>query len=57
MADDQSPLAAAPHDPLLVEYDELVCVEAERAGFTVVRARRSSTSAALTDAQEREGRS
>ncbi|MHC5256644.1 phosphatase domain-containing protein [Streptomyces sp. UC4497] len=40
----------------LVDDDELVCDEAERAGFTVVRARWASTSAALKDAQEREGR-
>ncbi|MCX4831602.1 hypothetical protein OHA73_03805 [Streptomyces sp. NBC_00483] len=39
-----------------VDDDELVCDEAERAGFTVVRARWASTSAALNDAQEREGR-
>lgn len=41
---------------VLVDDDELVCDEAERAGFTVVRARWASTSAALKDAQEREGR-
>ncbi|MFJ9038910.1 haloacid dehalogenase-like hydrolase [Streptomyces sp. NPDC102406] len=41
---------------MLVDDDELVCDEAERAGFTVVRARWASTSAALKDAQEREGR-
>ncbi|MGD6740911.1 LNS2 domain-containing protein [Streptomyces sp. BH106] len=40
----------------LVDDDELVCDEAERAGFTVVRARWASTSAALKDAQESEGR-
>ncbi|MEV8021872.1 hypothetical protein AB0O76_37235 [Streptomyces sp. NPDC086554] len=41
---------------VLVDDDELVCDEAERAGFKVVRARWASTSAALKDAQEREGR-
>lgn len=41
---------------MLVDDDELVCDEAERAGFKVVRARWASTSAALKDAQEREGR-
>ncbi|MEV1022786.1 hypothetical protein [Streptomyces sp. NPDC050264] len=41
---------------MLVDDDELVCDEAEHAGFTVVRARWASTSAALKDAQEREGR-
>ncbi|MFJ8821190.1 hypothetical protein ACIREE_05345 [Streptomyces sp. NPDC102467] len=41
---------------MLVDDDELVCDEAERAGFSVVRARWASTSAALKDAQEREGR-
>ncbi|WP_425839204.1 LNS2 domain-containing protein [Streptomyces fractus] len=41
---------------VLVDDDELVCDEAERAGFTVVRARWASTSAALKDAQERQGR-
>ncbi|QNS02892.1 phosphatase domain-containing protein [Streptomyces xanthii] len=41
---------------MLVDDDELVCLEAERAGFTVVRARWASPSAALKDAQEREGR-
>ena len=41
---------------MLVDDDELVCDEAERAGFTVVRARWASTSTALKDAQEREGR-
>ncbi|MBO1334580.1 hypothetical protein [Streptomyces sp. VRA16 Mangrove soil] len=40
----------------LVDDDELVCDEAEHAGFTVVRARWASASAALKDAQEREGR-
>ncbi|WP_138908009.1 phosphatase domain-containing protein [Streptomyces chryseus] len=41
---------------MLVDDDELVCVAAEQAGFTVVRARWAATSAALRDAQEREGR-
>ncbi|MCI3934497.1 phosphatase domain-containing protein [Streptomyces sp. AN091965] len=41
---------------VLVDDDELVCDDAERAGFTVVRARWARTSAALKDAQEREGR-
>ncbi|MEU1195018.1 hypothetical protein ABZ446_02190 [Streptomyces sp. NPDC005813] len=41
---------------VLVDDDELVCTDAERAGFTVVRARWATTSAALKDAQEREGR-
>jgi phosphoglycolate phosphatase-like HAD superfamily hydrolase len=41
---------------VLVDDDELVCDEAERAGFRVVRARWAMASAALKDAQEREGR-
>ncbi|GGS20196.1 hypothetical protein GCM10010252_69350 [Streptomyces aureoverticillatus] len=41
---------------MLVDDDELVCADAERAGFTVVRARWGSPSAELRDAQEREGR-
>ncbi|WP_156725128.1 phosphatase domain-containing protein [Streptomyces apocyni] len=41
---------------ILVDDDELVCDEAERAGFTVVRARWAAESAELKDAQEREGR-
>ncbi|GAA2960122.1 hypothetical protein [Streptomyces enissocaesilis] len=41
---------------MLVDDDELVCVAAEQAGFRVVRARWAATSAALRDAQEREGR-
>ncbi|MFI5683470.1 hypothetical protein [Streptomyces sp. NPDC051636] len=41
---------------VLVDDDELVCDDAERAGFTVVRARWAERSAALADAQEREGR-
>ncbi|MFE9396619.1 HAD family acid phosphatase [Streptomyces flavidovirens] len=40
---------------MLVDDDELVCAAAEQAGFTVVRARWAATSAALRDAQEREG--
>ena len=40
----------------LVDDDELVCDDAERAGFTVVRARWAAKSAALEEAQEREGR-
>ncbi|MFD5073793.1 hypothetical protein [Streptomyces sp. NPDC058371] len=41
---------------VLVDDDELVCEDAERAGFTVVRARWAATSAALKEAQEGEGR-
>ncbi|MFE2971339.1 hypothetical protein ACFXKC_48675 [Streptomyces sp. NPDC059340] len=41
---------------VLVDDDELVCDEAERDGFRVVRARWATTSPALKDAQEREGR-
>nr|WP_202500436.1 hypothetical protein [Streptomyces sp. SID5476] len=41
---------------VLVDDDELVCEDAERAGFTVVRARWAAASAALKAAQEREGR-
>ncbi|MER5532956.1 hypothetical protein ABT050_04620 [Streptomyces mirabilis] len=41
---------------VLVDDDELVCDEAERAGFRVVRARWATASEALKDAQEREGR-
>jgi hypothetical protein len=41
---------------VLVDDDELVCEDAERAGFTVVRAGWAATSAALKVAQEREGR-
>ncbi|MFJ9870619.1 hypothetical protein [Streptomyces sp. NPDC101165] len=40
----------------LVDDDELVCDDAERAGFAVVRARWAAKSPALEDAQEREGR-
>jgi hypothetical protein len=41
---------------VLVDDDELVCEDAERAGFTVVRARWTAPSAELKVAQEREGR-
>ncbi|WP_251095933.1 hypothetical protein [Streptomyces sp. Caat 7-52] len=41
---------------MLVDDDELVCDDAERAGFKVVRARWAAKSAALEEAQEREGR-
>ncbi|MEU9149537.1 hypothetical protein AB0D59_03080 [Streptomyces sp. NPDC048417] len=41
---------------VLVDDDELVCEDAERAGFTVVRARWADRSAALEQAQEGEGR-
>ncbi|MFG2430677.1 hypothetical protein [Streptomyces sp. NPDC048590] len=41
---------------VLVDDDDLVCDAAERAGFTVVRARWAFTSPSLKDAQEREGR-
>ncbi|GAA3808016.1 hypothetical protein GCM10022403_047730 [Streptomyces coacervatus] len=41
---------------VLVDDDELVCEDAERAGFTVVRARWTAPSAALEAAQEGEGR-
>ncbi|MFI6638454.1 haloacid dehalogenase-like hydrolase [Streptomyces sp. NPDC050504] len=41
---------------MLVDDDELVCDAAQAAGFRVVRARWADTSAALKDAQEREGR-
>ncbi|MGC9540502.1 LNS2 domain-containing protein [Streptomyces sp. UG1] len=41
---------------VLVDDDELVCEDAERAGFTVVRARWTAPSAVLKVAQEREGR-
>lgn len=41
---------------VLVDDDELVCEDAERAGFTVVRARWAAQSAELKVAQEREGR-
>ncbi|MFF5896955.1 hypothetical protein ACFY8O_13605 [Streptomyces argenteolus] len=41
---------------VLVDDDELVCDAAERAGFTVVRARWAVTRPAMKHAQEREGR-
>ncbi|MFG3288215.1 hypothetical protein ACGF3G_05325 [Streptomyces sp. NPDC048179] len=41
---------------VLVDDDELVCDDAERAGFAVVRARWADRSAALEQAQEGEGR-
>ncbi|GHH17401.1 LNS2 domain-containing protein [Streptomyces lanatus] len=41
---------------VLVDDDELVCEDAERAGFKVVRARWTTPSAALKSAQESEGR-
>ncbi|WEH14042.1 hypothetical protein [Streptomyces sp. VNUA24] len=41
---------------VLVDDDELVCADAERAGFPVVRARWAADSAALKEAQEGEGR-
>ncbi|GGN39566.1 phosphatase domain-containing protein [Streptomyces fuscichromogenes] len=41
---------------VLVDDDELVCDAAERAGFSVVRARWADRSAALEQAQEGEGR-
>ncbi|MCX5425368.1 HAD family acid phosphatase [Streptomyces sp. NBC_00078] len=41
---------------VLVDDDELVCEDAQRAGFTVVRARWTAPSAALEAAQEGEGR-
>ncbi|MFD4337644.1 hypothetical protein ACFWPP_10695 [Streptomyces anulatus] len=44
------------HVRMLVDDDELVCDAAQVAGFTVVRARWADPSAALKDAQEREGR-
>jgi hypothetical protein len=49
-------LAATREVRMLVDDDELVCDAARRAGFRVVRAHWASTSAALKDAQEREGR-
>ena len=41
---------------VFVDDDELVCADAERAGFTVVRARWRASSAELKAAQEGEGR-
>nr|WP_107908767.1 hypothetical protein [Streptomyces chartreusis] len=49
-------LASTREIRVLVDDDELVCEDAERAGFTVVRARWTAPSAALESAQEREGR-
>jgi hypothetical protein len=49
-------LARAREIRVLVDDDELVCEDAERAGFTVVRAGWAARSAALKVAQEREGR-
>ncbi|MFI2643970.1 hypothetical protein [Streptomyces sp. NPDC018610] len=41
---------------VLVDDDELVCADAEDAGFRVLRARWAAPSAELKDAQERQGR-
>ncbi|MEV8550149.1 hypothetical protein AB0L04_10010 [Streptomyces glaucescens] len=41
---------------VLVDDDELVCEDAERAGFTVLRARWAAPSGELKAAQEKEGR-
>ncbi|MFC3348737.1 hypothetical protein ACFOOM_15150 [Streptomyces echinoruber] len=41
---------------VLVDDGELVCADAERAGFPVVRARWAAPSASLRAAQEKEGR-
>jgi phosphoglycolate phosphatase-like HAD superfamily hydrolase len=41
---------------VFVDDDELVCEEARRAGFTVVRARWTAPSDALNAAQEKDGR-
>ena len=41
---------------VLVDDDELVCADAEQAGFPVIRARWAAPSAELREAQEREGR-
>ncbi|MFF0745982.1 hypothetical protein ACFYVL_36875 [Streptomyces sp. NPDC004111] len=41
---------------VLVDDDAQVCEAAERAGFTVVRARWTASSQVLRDAQERDGR-
>ncbi|MYR43754.1 hypothetical protein [Streptomyces sp. SID5910] len=49
-------LARAREIRVLVDDDELVCDDAERAGFTVVRADWATGSAELKDAQERQGR-
>jgi len=49
-------LAAGREVRVLVDDDELVCADAERAGFRVRRVDWASPSDALRDAQEREGR-
>ncbi|WP_318215578.1 hypothetical protein [Streptomyces sp. SCL15-6] len=49
-------LARAREIRVLVDDDELVCADAERAGITVVRADWAAGSAELRDAQERQGR-
>lgn len=49
-------LAGSREIRVLVDDDELVCQDAERAGFAVVRARWTAPSAELEVAQEREGR-
>ncbi|WP_128380720.1 hypothetical protein [Streptomyces cavernae] len=49
-------LAAGREVRVLVDDDELVCQDAERAGFRVRRARWATPSDALKVAQEREGR-
>jgi hypothetical protein len=41
---------------VLVDDDELVCADAEAAGFRVLRARWAAPSVELKTAQEREGR-
>ncbi|MGP4002541.1 phosphatase domain-containing protein [Streptomyces sp. 8N706] len=41
---------------MFVDDDQLVCEACEQAGFAVVRARWATVSAALRDAQEREGK-
>ncbi|MGW0734982.1 phosphatase domain-containing protein [Streptomyces sp. NPDC002851] len=49
-------LAAGREVRMLVDDDELVCDAVSAAGFTVIRARWAAPSEALTEAQEREGR-
>lgn len=49
-------LAAGREVRMVVDDDELVCDAVAAAGFTVVRARWADRSEALTDAQERAGR-
>lgn len=49
-------LAGSRRIRVLVDDDELVCDDARRAGFSVVRARWTAPSAELEVAQEREGR-